>query len=257
MMRIQLNFSAKEKQYLKKLNKFVIFLLLSIAIIITAIVYNNYLSKSKNGDEYYISFRNYYNNLNIKAKDPSDYNSFLAKIYQKKKLYINKSISEKNKFLTSSLKEIHSYWYNTKYDFNGSTNTPQKGKIACGYFVATTLHHLGFKFNRVKMAQQPAFKIINYFCDKKTIKWFKNTSYKYLKNYLKKYKEGYYIIGLDNHVGFIYYGNDIYFIHSNGLYPRKVIKERAQNSEALMTSKVINIGKLFSEKRIKEYFARY
>ncbi|WMJ72126.1 hypothetical protein RCC89_02925 [Cytophagaceae bacterium ABcell3] len=32
------------------------------------------------------------------------------------------------------------YWYGTKWDFEGHTDVPGKGEIACGYFVSTTLN---------------------------------------------------------------------------------------------------------------------
>src|SRR5678815_5098001 len=33
--------------------------------------------------------------------------------------------------------EIFPSWYGTAWDFNGTTEVPQQGKIACGYFVST------------------------------------------------------------------------------------------------------------------------
>ena len=49
--------------------------------------------------------------------------------------------------------EIFPSWYGTKWDFNGTTQVPQEGYIACGYFVITTLRDLGLKVPRVKWAQ--------------------------------------------------------------------------------------------------------
>ena len=40
-------------------------------------------------------------------------------------------------FLRNITQEVFSYWYKTQWDFNGITQTPQQGKIACGYFVTT------------------------------------------------------------------------------------------------------------------------
>lgn len=51
---------------------------------------------------------------------------------------------------------VYSHWKGTPWDFNGYINTPGKGVIACGYFVSTTLKHVGVKINRYKMAQQSA-----------------------------------------------------------------------------------------------------
>ena len=46
-------------------------------------------------------------------------------------------------------KEIFPHWYDTKYDFYGQTETPGKGKIACGYFVSTVLRDIGVPIERV------------------------------------------------------------------------------------------------------------
>jgi hypothetical protein len=44
-------------------------------------------------------------------------------------------------FIHHSLsKTIFPHWYGTVWDYNGYTNTPKNGVIACGYFVSTTLN---------------------------------------------------------------------------------------------------------------------
>jgi len=35
--------------------------------------------------------------------------------------------------------EIFPFWYGTEWDFNGTTQQPGTGRIACGYFVSTVL----------------------------------------------------------------------------------------------------------------------
>src|SRR2546429_7045322 len=43
-------------------------------------------------------------------------------------------------FVTRSIyTEIFPSWYGTAWDFYGTTEVPQQGKIACGYFVTTVL----------------------------------------------------------------------------------------------------------------------
>jgi hypothetical protein len=42
-------------------------------------------------------------------------------------------------------------WSGTPWDFNGTTEIPGEGKIACGYFVTTILRDAGFKVQRAKM----------------------------------------------------------------------------------------------------------
>src|SRR5690606_907796 len=69
---------------------------------------------------------------------------------------------EQNQFLDSVmevftlklLNEIIPYWYGTEWDFEGHTAIPNEGKIACGYFVSTTLRDMGLNINRYKLAQQ-------------------------------------------------------------------------------------------------------
>ena len=39
------------------------------------------------------------------------------------------------------------YWYGTPWSFEGHTNQPHQGEIACGYFVSTTLKHMGLNIN--------------------------------------------------------------------------------------------------------------
>src|SRR5687768_5014531 len=46
------------------------------------------------------------------------------------------------------------YWIGTPWSFEGHTSIPNSGKIACGYFVSTTLLDLGFNLNRYTFAQQ-------------------------------------------------------------------------------------------------------
>ena len=52
------------------------------------------------------------------------------------------------------LNGIIPYWYGTAWSFEGHTNVPNQGEIACGYFVSTTLVHMGLDINRYRMAQK-------------------------------------------------------------------------------------------------------
>src|SRR5687768_1120080 len=55
--------------------------------------------------------------------------------------------------------ELIPAWLGTPWDFNGTTETPQQGRIACGYFVSTVLRHAGFRVERVRLAQQASERI--------------------------------------------------------------------------------------------------
>ena len=130
-------------------------------------------------------------------------------------------------YLTDS---IFPEWYGTPWDFNGYSNIPGEGEIACGYFVSTTLKHAGFNLNRYKLAQQASANIVKAICGNENVKWSKN---KYsLINGIKTKSNTLYVLGLDYHVGFLSVEKDkVYFIHSD-YFNNKVTKELALQSDA-------------------------
>ncbi len=143
---------------------------------------------------------------------------------------------------------VWSHWYGTEWDFYGTTETPGKGNIACGYFVTTTLKHVGFNIDRVKLAQQAASVIITTMCGKGKTKIIGNNDLEALAAYIKSQNDGVFICGLDNHVGFIQKkGEDMYFVHSSGLGNQlKVMKEELLKSNALQYSNAYYVGNLLA-----------
>lgn len=113
-------------------------------------------------------------------------------------------IDSTSTFLQNTLsQQIFPYWYGTRWSYSGTTSNPRKGKIACGYFVTTTLQHVGFRLNRYRLAQQAASVIIKRLCVRKSIKIIGNNDTERLVAYLRKQPDGLYILGLDTHVGFV------------------------------------------------------
>jgi hypothetical protein len=148
-------------------------------------------------------------------------------------------------FLKAIDKRVFKYWYGTEWDFNGTTQKPHEGKIACGYFVTTTLRDMGVPINRVKMAQCASEEMINSLTTKKNIYHFSSISLSDFEKKITKKGNGLYIIGLDNHTGFISIsdkGN--YFIHASGWFPFQVIKEVLGKSSILSKSKYRVVGKI-------------
>jgi len=137
---------------------------------------------------------------------------------------------------------IFPYWYGTEWDFNGHTDIPRKGQIACGYFVSTTLKHSGVKLDRYKLARMAASDIIDRVCEKGSAKWFR--SIKSLQTHLKAKGAGLYVLGLDYHVGFVLRekGKD-YFIHSD-YFNDKVTKELLSASTAANSTGRYYVGSL-------------
>lgn len=121
-------------------------------------------------------------------------------------------------FTDGLLSEIIPHWYGTPWDFNGYSDTPKKGKIACGYFVSTTLLHSGIHLDRYKLAQQgprdEAIALSLY----KGFRTFAGFPAKDMaKNINQDLKEGLYFMGLDeSHVAYLLKKEgELYLIHAN------------------------------------------
>lgn len=151
-------------------------------------------------------------------------------------------VSEKKliTFITDSLVPC---WYGTPWDFNGTTEVPGKGKIACGYFVTTTLRDAGMKINRVKMAQCVSQNLLYDLC--RDFKKFSDTPLPDFVAAIKKSGYGLYIVGLDNHTGYLYNdGEEVWFIHSGVYAPRCALKEKAISSVTLNNSRYRVYGRI-------------
>lgn len=155
-------------------------------------------------------------------------------------------INKARKFLVEQISNhIFPYWYGTKWSFSGTTQTPQNGKIACGYFVTTTLDAIGFPVNRSKLACMASEEMIKNLTQKKYIYHISNTTIDTFQTKIKKLGQGLYIVGLDKHTGFILYDKKgINFIHSGGKYPCHVRKETITESSTLINSKYKVVGKI-------------
>lgn len=156
-------------------------------------------------------------------------------------------------FTSAVIETIIPAWIGTAWDFNGTTETPQQGSIACGYFVTTVLRDAGLPIARVKLAQYASEQMITTLIQSKYISRFSNIAMEDFIETIKKDGYGLYIVGLDNHTGFIYNdGKDIYFIHSTFIGTRNVQKENAVTNQILKQSKYKVLGKISSDEKILE-----
>lgn len=126
------------------------------------------------------------------------------------------------------------YWYGTGWSFGGHTSIPQQGKIACGYFVSTTLKDMGLKLNRYDLAQKsPIEEAQTLSCGSEIKTIVHENPEKALKEINEFTKEGVYFIGFDTgHVGFlIKKKNRLFLIHSTYLSPISVCIEPLANAK--------------------------
>jgi len=139
-------------------------------------------------------------------------------------------------------------WYGTPWDFNGTSEIPGTGSIACGYFVTTILRDAGFRIERQELAQQASECIIKSLVKPSQVKRFSDVPIESFLEAVVAWGEGLYLVGLDIHVGFILYEDEeTYFIHASYVAPYQVIKEEASNSRILSASRYRVLGKLTAD----------
>ena len=137
---------------------------------------------------------------------------------------LSSSIDAKDSILIKAGKDLENtlvqslfpFWYGTAWDFNGISNVPGEGQIACGYFVSTTLKHAGCNLNRYKVAQQSSKKACEIFALGDSVHRYQPIDVEDFKTKTAHVADGLYCIGLDYHVGYLLKRDGRYFfIHSS------------------------------------------
>lgn len=159
--------------------------------------------------------------------------------------------STRKYFLHMFENEVFPHWVGTVWDYNGYTNVPGKDKlIACGYFVSTPLKHMGFNWNRFKLAQMYSKKIVETICTDMT----KYTDRSTMIKQIKEKEDHLYVVGLDSHVGMMLKSHgQVYFVHSNYIGLEGPVKEIASSSEALSHSASFYLGTFSSDVNMKKW----
>ncbi len=139
----------------------------------------------------------------------------------------------KRAFADQLVDKIIPHWYGTPWSFGGHTAIPNQGKIACGYFISTTLRDMGINLNRYTLAQKSPIdeaKMIS--CGAVIKKVVQDTPEKAFKEIDEITEEGLYFIGFDEgHVGYLLKRKDeLLLIHSNYLSPVSVCMESLKDS---------------------------
>ena len=187
--------------------------------------------------------------------DMGDKQRWFARVYREADNAAQRQerVKEARNYLNRTMQQqVFDYWYGTDWDYYGTTETPRKGQIACGYFVSTTLLHAGFDLERYKLAQQPASKIIRTLCDENTLKRIGHGNLTGLLQHMEGEPKGIYIIGLDNHVGFVLKDDDgIWMVHStSSSTARGVVKEKLGESRIVQRSKNYWIANLLDHEAL-------
>jgi len=132
------------------------------------------------------------------ASIKSNINASRKQLAQSYKISTNKSQSlnqVRDKFTNHLVSEIIPQWYGTKWSFDGYTEVPKSGSIACGYFVSTTLRDMGMNVNRYKLAQKAPYHEAKVIACGTTIETLQNKTKEELKAYfIANKKDGLYFI---------------------------------------------------------------
>lgn len=162
-------------------------------------------------------------------------------------------ITDAQMYLQEKADEFFRAWYDTPWTFEGHTQVPKQGTIACGYFITTTLRDMGFNVPRIYWAQQGAEYVVKKLSP--DVRRFYDVPMQEIVEYIEEKGEGLYIVGLDCHVGYIYYHNGKKnFVHPN--YYRKsigVMSEPLIGHNPLNDSKLRVIGKIFDKEMTKNW----
>ncbi len=139
----------------------------------------------------------------------------------------------KSAFTDQLVDKIIPHWFGTPWSFGGHTAVPNQGKIACGYFISTTLRDMGVNLNRYKLAQKsPVDEAKMISCGTTIDKIEQDTPEKAFEEIDQLTQEGIYFIGFDEgHVGYLLKRDGkLLLIHSNYLSPVSVCMEPLKES---------------------------
>lgn len=148
-------------------------------------------------------------------------------------------------------------WNGTPWSFSGTSTKPGTGSIACGYFVSTTLEEAGLRVDRRRLAQQAAEDIILTLTPPGAVMRFSDVPVTKFTAAVAAKGDGLYVVGLDNHVGFlIVRRGEVLFHHSSYVGSTAVVREKAVESPPLVQSRYRVVGKLFTEDALVEAWIR-
>jgi hypothetical protein len=164
-----------------------------------------------------------------------------------------RTLSRARELLVTTLRDdLLPAWNGTPWAMNGTSQVPHEGEIACGYFISTTLLHAGFRVERARLGQQASEHITRSLVSTNPIR---RSSDQPIDAFLAKLRaggSGIYLVGLDNHVGYVIVdGADTWFHHSGP--GSGVRREPAATASFLSTSRYREVAKLFDDALVEKW----
>lgn len=171
----------------------------------------------------------------------------------------------RKKALAAARSEVHTLivddiipaWFGTKWDFNGTSQVPGEGEIACGYFVSTVLRDAGFDVQRIKLAQQAAEKIVLTLSETDEITRLSRPSREEVVRTVREAGDGLYVVGLDFHVGFLVADGDrVDFCHSSYVDPPLAVVCQDALTDPALASDYYVIGRILSDEMMEAWLTK-
>lgn len=157
--------------------------------------------------------------------------------------------------LATHLPALLQSWIGTRYSYSGTSQVPRKGKIACGYYVSTTLEHAGFTLDRVDVARQASEQIIRSVIPEAYIRRFRGARRAQVVDSVEAQGPGVYLVGLDTHIGFLLNEEGdvpVQFCHSTRRRRQGVVCEEAVTSPSLKSRYTV-LGRLDNPASLRQW----
>ena len=144
-------------------------------------------------------------------------------------------------------------WFGTPWDFNGVTQEPHAGGIACGVFVTSVLEDAGFRVERIPLGIQASEHIIQTLVDEDRIARHRLRTGREVADSVAATGDGLYVVGLDFHAGFLVARDgEVRFCHSSYLQPPEVSCQRAATAPAFYSDYRV-VGHLLDDPMIEAW----
>ena len=157
--------------------------------------------------------------------------------------------------LSSLSREILPAWYGTRWAFNGTSDHPNRGEIACGIFVATVLEHAGFRLNRIEIGRLASERIALVLTEEENLRRYSDKTVEEVERDIVAWGPGLYAVGLDRHAGLAIVDDEgrAHFIHSSYYSPSTVRSESFRGNNPLADSRYRVFGKLLDDRMIDRW----
>lgn len=153
--------------------------------------------------------------------------------------------------------ELFPAWVGTPWSFNGTSDRPGEGTIACGMFVGTLLRHAGFVLDRIALGRLASEHIALSLTSEGNLRRYSSWAAADVQRDVEAWGPGLYLVGLDYHAGFILVpaGGKARFIHSSIVGDSAVMDEPLDGPNPFRDSSYRVVARLLDKQMIKKWLA--